>query len=129
MAGFTNYAEEKVLDHLFRNVSLTSPGTVYLALFTVITDGEASTVTEVSGNGYARAAIAFSAYSGGSIANSAQIDFTASGGAFGTVVGIGIYDASTNGDLLAFGSLSASQAVNNGNTLRFAAASVTVSLD
>ena len=33
MAGFTDYLEDKVLDHVFGGTSYTAPGTLYVGLF------------------------------------------------------------------------------------------------
>ena len=51
--SFTNFLETEILDHVFAGAAYTAPGTKYLALFTAISDGEAGSVTEISGNAYA----------------------------------------------------------------------------
>jgi hypothetical protein len=119
MANATNYLELKVLDHvLSEGVRSYTPSTsLHLALLTAVADGEAGTVTEVTGNNYARVAITFNAASSGSVTNNGDITFpTASGGAFGTITHVGIYDASTSGNLLIFASLAASKTVSDGDT-------------
>ena len=83
------------------NTSLRS-GTYYLALF--LTDPTASgTGTEVSGGGYARKIINFSAPSLVSgkeqVSNSAPVDFGTLTADLGTVAYWGIYDALTAGNL------------------------------
>ena len=84
------------------NTSLRS-GTYYLALF--LTDPTASgTGTEVSGGGYARKIINFSAPSLVSgteqVSNSAPVDFGTLTADLGTVAYWGIYDALTAGNFL-----------------------------
>jgi hypothetical protein len=62
--SFSDYLEDAVLDHVFRNTALTSPTTVYVALYTA-TPSDAGGGTEVSGGSYARTAGTFGAASGG----------------------------------------------------------------
>ena len=53
MAGFSDYLEDKVLDHVFGGTAYTAPTTLYVALYTVApTDTGGG--TEVSGGAYAR---------------------------------------------------------------------------
>lgn len=118
MGDHTTYLKNKILDHVYRNVSYTPPAAVYMGLFTAA-PSDAGGGTEVSGGGYARQAITFGAASSGVIANTAAIDFSASGANFGTITHIGIFDASTAGNLLDWKSLSASVVVNDAETLRF----------
>ena len=103
--SFTDYLEEKILDHVFRNTAYTSPTTVYLGLLSAAPT-DSSSGTELSGNGYARQATAFDAFSGGkSITNTSDETFTASGGSWSTITHFGVYDASTAGNLLAYGQI------------------------
>jgi hypothetical protein len=128
MTEFTDYLENKVLDHVFRNIAYTAPTNVYLALYTTnCTD--AARGTEVSAGGYARQLCAFNAASAGSIGNTAQESFTASGANYGTVVCTGLEDALTVGNQLAFDTDFVDTAVNDGDTLQFAATTgITVTL-
>lgn len=120
MAGsFSDYLENKVLDHVFKNTSYTSPTTVYVGLYTAApTDSGGG--TEVSGNAYARKAVTFSASSGGATSNSTTVTFdTPTPSGWGTVVAFGIFDALTTGNLLAWGDLTASKTINSGDTVTF----------
>jgi len=127
MSEISDYLEDALLNHVLRNVALTSPTTVYLALFTSdpMDDGSG---TEVSGSGYARQPIAFGAPSGGIVANTAAESFTASGGNFGTVSHAALFDAVTGGNLLFHTPLDASEVVNDGGTLTFAIGDVDAQL-
>tara|TARA_R100001079_G_scaffold62302_1_gene32130 strand:+ start:886 stop:1272 length:387 start_codon:yes stop_codon:yes gene_type:complete len=125
MSAKSNYLEGKLIEHVLRNVSYTSPSTVHLSLHTANPNEDASG-TEVSGNGYSRQAIAFGAHSDGACSNSAVEEFTASGGSFGTVTHFGIFDASSSGNLLYYGALTASKVVADGDTLKFAIGSITI---
>jgi hypothetical protein len=127
MAAFSDYAEDAVLDHVLGTAALTSPAAVYLALF--ITDPtDAGSGTEVSTGGYARQAITFNAAVGGVATSDADVSFTASGSAYGTVTHIGIYDAVSGGNLLVHTQLSASRLVSDGDTLTFSAGNVAFTL-
>jgi len=128
MAGFSDTIENAVLNHVFRNTTYTPATTVYVGLYTAAPT-DAGGGTEVTGNGYARQAVTFSAASGGSISNSGTISFTASGGNWGTVTHFGIFSASTAGTLLAWDALSASKTINDGDSAEFANATLSVSLD
>ena len=121
MSAMSNYLENKFLDHVFRNTAYTPAATVYLALFTAVADGEAGTVTEVAGNGYARQAVAFDAAASGATANAALESFTASGGNWGTITHVGLYDASSAGNLLAYCALTTPRTINDGETFIVAA--------
>lgn len=105
------------------NTSLRS-GTYYLALF--LTDPTASgTGTEVSGGGYARKIINFSAPSLVSgkeqVSSSAPVDFGTLTADLGTVAYWGIYDALTAGNLLWYGSFTRSKNVLNGDAITVSA--------
>ena len=128
MAAISDYLEAALLNHVFRNTAMTSPTTVYLALYTAA-PSDAGGGTEVTGNGYAREAITFGAPSAGQVSNSAEISFTASGGKWGTITPVGIFEAITAGNLLYHGALTTSRIVNDTDTLTFAVGELDCSLD
>ena len=92
--------------------------------------------TEVAGNGYARVQIdnkmaaATTGVDNSTIVNNADITFpTATGGAFGTVTHIGIFDASTSGNLLAHGILTEQKIISDGDTFEIKSGSLVISID
>lgn len=124
MSSFSTALQNDLLDHVFRNTSYTSPSTVYLALYTSVpNDGGGG--TEVSGNGYSRQAITFGAASSGSITNSADVEATASGGNWGDIIAVGIFDAASSGNFLAWDAIT-STTINDGDTIRFPSGNITV---
>lgn len=128
----TNFLENEILDHILgegaRN--FTPSTTLHIGLFTAVADGEAGTVTEVSGNGYARTAVSFNAAASGSATNDGDVTFpAASGGSWGTITHIGIYSASSGGDLYLVGSLSASKTVDDGDIFQISDSNLSISLD
>lgn len=118
MSAATNYLENEVLDHILGEGArdFTSPTTLYIGLFTAVTDGETGSVTEVSGGSYARAAVNFNAASGGSATNNGDVTFATATADWGTVTHVGVYDASTGGNLLIYATLDTSKTVSNGDT-------------
>lgn len=124
--NLSNYLENKALDHVLGTTAFTMP-TVYLALFTS-DPTDAGTGTEVSGGGYARQTIAFSASSGGATSNSAKVTFPVATASWGTITHIGLYDASTAGNMLWHGALSTSKAVATDDTFEIGATKLSVSL-
>ena len=128
MSAISNFLENELLDHTLGIASYTAPSTIYLALFT--TDPtDADTGTEVSGFGYARQETTFGAAVSGASSNTTAETFSATGGNFGEITHIGLYDALTTGNLLYHTALSASRIVNNGESLSFAIGAIDVSLD
>lgn len=125
MSAKSNYLELKVLDHFLGTASTSAPSNVYLALHTA-DPTDAGSGAEVSGNGYSRQVITFAAASSGSAASNSAEEFTASGGNFGTITHFGIWDASTSGNLLYHGALTAPKTIADGDTLRFASGNITI---
>jgi hypothetical protein len=127
MAGnLTNYLENKLIDHFLGTTSYTMPADVYVALFTV-TPGEAAGGTEVTGGSYARQTATFTAAASGATSNDTNIDFTGMPAA--TTVAIGIFDASTSGNMLLYGSLTVNKTTDAGDTLRIATGDLDISID
>ena len=75
MAGFSDYLEDKVLDHVFGGTAYTAPATLYVALYTVAPD-DTGGGTEVTGGSYVRQTGAFtvSGTSPTTASNSAAIE-------------------------------------------------------
>ena len=133
MAALTDHAENLLLNFLMTTGTATRPTNWYVALYTGAPN-DASTGssggTEVSGNGYSRQSVSWDAASGtgGTTANSGTVTFTASGGSFGTVTHIGITDASSGGNLLWHGAMTASKTVADGDSLQFAAGAIDLTI-
>jgi len=116
----STYYVNKLLDKAFGATDFTPPATVYFALFTVVPTVGNTGGTEVSTNNYSRASIAnnattFPAASAGAKATGVTVSFPSPSGSWGTILGIGIYDASSGGNLLAVSTLSAGVPVASGD--------------
>jgi len=129
MAGFSDYLEDKVLKHVFGGSAYTAPGTLHVALYTVApTDTGGG--TEVSGGGYARQTAAFtvSGTNPTQASNTSAIEYPTATSAYGTVVAVGIFDASSSGNLLAYANLTSSKVVSTGDVFRFNAGDLDITL-
>lgn len=124
----SNYLEDKILDHALGTTAYTQPTTQYLALHTA-DPGEAGTGAELSGTGYSRSAIDFNAASSGTATGpTSAIEYTNSGGSpWDQVTHFGVWDASSSGNLLYYGALTTPKTIAAGDTLRFTAASISIS--
>lgn len=129
MSALSDYAEKLLLDFLMTTGSATRPTAWYVALFTDATS-DSGGGTEVSGNGYVRQPVTFAAASspGGTTSNTNTVTFTASGGNWGTISHVAIYDSLTSGNSLWHGALTASKTVNDGDTLQFAISDMDLTL-
>tara|TARA_R100000951_G_C2581348_1_gene162038 strand:+ start:351 stop:746 length:396 start_codon:yes stop_codon:yes gene_type:complete len=130
MSALSNYSENLILNWLMRGEGETShPTSWHIALYTVAPN-DAGGGTEVSGNGYSRQSVTWdqATGTGGTTDNAGAASFTASGGNFGTIVAIGIHDASSGGNLLWHGALSTNKTVNDGDTLEFAAGAIDLTI-
>lgn len=130
MASKTDYLENAVLNHVLRNVALTSPTTVYVALYTAA-PGESAAGTEVStsGTAYARQAITFAAPSSGSVTQSGDILFPVATSNWGTIVAYAICDAVSAGNILYYSTVTPNKAINTGDQAKIASGSIVVSED
>ena len=117
MAEFSNYAENLVINVLLRGASHTGAGTVYVGLFTD-SQNDADTGTEVSGGSYARTAVTFAAPSNGVTTNSADVTFPTATASWGTVQSIGVYDASTAGNLIVYTDLDTAKTIDSGDIFK-----------
>lgn len=120
MAGFSDYLEDKVLDHVFGGSAYTAPSTLYVALYTVAPN-DTGGGTEVSGGAYARQTATFSVSGTNptTASNTAAIEYPTATADYGTVVAVGVFDASSSGNLLAYANLSTSKVVSSGDIFRF----------
>ena len=126
--SITNFLETEILDHVFAGAAYTAPTTKYLALFTAIADGEAGSVTELSGSAYARQTVAFTT-SGNTTSNNAAVEFPTATGNGGTVTHVGVYDASSSGNLMAYATLSASKTIETGDVFRVPSGDLDITLN
>lgn len=106
MSSFTTYTDNNLINAILRGTTFPLPANIYLALFTTMPTMPAGTgAIEPSTGGYARQAVGltnFPAASGGSSQNGTTVSFAqaTSPGYTNPVLGWGLYDAVTAGNLL-----------------------------
>jgi hypothetical protein len=144
VSALSNYLENGVIDWLLRGQSFSPPASVHVALFTAA-PSDSGGGTEVSGGGYARASVTSSlanwagtqsagsttasSGTGGQTSNNGTIAFPTPTANWGTVTHVGVYDASTAGNLLFWTPLTNAKTVNNGDPApTFAAGALTFTL-
>lgn len=137
MSAFSDFYENKIIDHMLRGVAYTVPTTVYVALFTANTGLEANNPTSevsTSGTAYARVAVTLNAASGGATSNSADLTWTTATASWGTVTSAAIVDHltnttwGTNVNVLMWADLSASKLVNSGDLFKILAGDLDVTV-
>lgn len=133
MASFSDYLENKLLDHIFNDAAYTAPST-YLALCTTVpTDASTgSTIVEANYTGYARVQINasdMSAAASGSKTNSAAITFAACTSGSSTIIGWAICDASTVGNMLVWGTCTSTVVSTTQTPATIAIGGLVVTLD
>jgi len=131
MGGFSDYLENKILDHIFGKGSYTPP-VIYVALSTSDPTDDGSGIAEPSGNAYARrqtSASDWNAATSGSLDNASDITFGQATGNWGTITHFALFDAVTGGNMLAHGELSQPKAIGSSDTAKFEAGDLNISLD
>ncbi len=126
MGSISDFAENKLLDHILNGVTYTPPATVYLGLSTADPLDTGAGLAEPSGGGYARKAIAFDAAAGRAIEQSALVQFDTVTAPWGLVSHWALFDALSAGNMLAHGSLVLAKNVVTGNNPSVAAGEVAI---
>jgi hypothetical protein len=126
--AFSDFLEAKVLGHLFLATPYVAPAAFWVALFTAgATDAGVSGTTGVEPPGasaYARQPVtwvAAPAQDDGSSAvwNNAVLQWQPATTGWGTLTGLGVFDAVTAGNLLAYAPLVIPKFVSYGDAVRF----------
>lgn len=133
MGSMTNYLETQVLNATLRGIAYTAPTAVYIALFTSDPTETGSAGTEVTGGGYARQPVTFSApiEEGGKTVtkNSTDVLFPVATVAYGVVTYFAIYDALTTGNSLYHGALATPKDIQVGDRLVFVTNNLVIDID
>lgn len=133
MTAFSDFLEQAILNHLFRNTDIgVPPANVYIALFTTATT-DAGGGTEVTGGAYARVTVSTTTQwtapgVAGLTDNINDIVFPTATANWGTITHVAIMDALTAGNMLFHGALAASKVVNSGDIFKFLAGALDVTL-
>ncbi len=124
-SNISDFLASELIDHFLRNSAYSPAATVYVGLFTSAV-GDDWTGTECSGGDYSREVIAFDASGGTRVTqNTSLITFTEASASWGTVGWVGIKDADTVGNGLAWGAVDTAKVIDTGDTAKIAAAALT----
>jgi hypothetical protein len=128
--AFGNYLSHALLNHILRNTAYPKPATVKAHLYTTMPNSADAGGTEVSGGSYAAITIFdttdWDDHADGTTENTNVESFPQATAAWGEVKGVCLRDESAN--LLFFGNLSANKTVGDGDTFRFSAGALDVSV-
>jgi len=122
----SNDLANKLANATVRNTSYTSPTTVYCALYSVAPTASTSG-TELSGSGYSRQAVTFSAPVAGTATSNVAVTFGPASATWSAAVAIATVDASTSGNIMWYKTI-ATQVVRSSNSLTIASGDITVTL-
>lgn len=131
MAGFkSDYLANAILNEVYGAAAFSAPATLYCALFTVAPTS-AGGGTEVTGGSYARVSKTnnttnFPTTSSKSKTNGTAINFGTATADWGTIVGAAWFDASSGGNMIAYGPFGTSVSVLNGGSFQIAASGMTI---
>lgn len=136
--SFSDYLEDKLLNHVFAGAAYTPPTTIYVGLHTTA-NTDAAAGTEISGNGYERQTVVFTVTGTDPTEadNDAAIEFAVATADWGTVTHAGVYDALTGGNLLAHAQLTdpsdfstaLPKTIETGDVFRISAGNLKIRLD
>ena len=124
MNNISTYLRNTLANAVLRDQAYTPPTTVWLALYATDPTPD-DTATEVTGNGYARVQITFTAPTAGICTLAATITFPAATGSQGSIGYGGLRDAQTGGNLLFSGPLASAQVVSTNGVIQFSAGQIT----
>lgn len=136
MGSFSDYLENALINHVFATAGVHhtyARPTKYIALCTVaVTDSmTGSTITEPTTDSYARKICQtwdVASGTGGDTENTVEITFATATASWGTILDFAICDALTTGNVLAYGTLTVSKSVAQGDTPKFAVGDLDVTL-
>lgn len=137
MAGFTDATERAILDHVLGDPPWSPPGTLYIGLSSTTPTEAGAGFTEPSTGSYARVSTTASDWSAASgttpavkttTATKTFPTATADWAAGANLTHFGLFDASSAGNLVAWGALTTAKPVLNGDTANFAAGALTLKL-
>jgi hypothetical protein len=129
--GMTDNQANKVLNQIFGSAANTPPATWYLALFTSA-PGETGGGTECTGGAYARLAVTNNTTNFPTTTNGVKnlgvtASFTEATGNWGTIVAVGLFEASTGGLLQWYGPVTP-QVIAIGDTCKIPAGTTGLNL-
>ena len=142
MSQATDYLEEKVLSALaslgsvdLSDGSVTAGTGGFIGLLTgAPSDSSAGTEVTTTGTAYGRVQVGGSGQgsftgSGGSVSNDTEFRWSDATAAWGTITHVGLFDASTGGNLLVYGQLQSSVDIDVGDIFKIPASGFTIQMN
>lgn len=132
MAGFSQFLQQSLLDHVLKTTPYSVPANIYVALYTAA-PSDIGGGTEVTGGSYARKL--HNTWNAGTAAspsvadNNGAVTFDTATADWGTVTHFALFDAIVAGNFLGWDPLTASKDIDNGDTAEFADGELDVTLD
>ena len=132
MSALVDGYENELLDGLTGVTPLTTPTTVYLAVFSADPTDTGSVTNELTGGGYARKSLSglFSAATGtaGSVSNTSVINMATATGDWSTATHVGIMESgtATTADMMLVIALDSSITILNTQVFSFAVGDLTI---
>lgn len=136
--GFSNYAELKVLDHVFGGPDYARPANLYVALLTAVIDdsdtGTTIALKEPTYAGYARLQVAnnatnFPAAANGTKSNGVALTFAQCTDGASTISHFAICDMANGGNVITYGQLGLPKPISQGDTPSIPIGGLTIELD
>ena len=128
MTAFSDYAENLAITWLLSADSATRPTAWFASLHTAA-PGDTGTAEISTASNYTRQTIVTASAGTGTRTNTASIVFgSATTSSWGAVSGVGIWDATTAGNLLFAGTLATARTIGIGDTLTIASGALSVTL-
>lgn len=131
MGSFSNYLENKWMNHVLEGTAFTVPTTVALALSTADPTDDGSGIAEPVGSNYSRTSCKANFATAAAtriISNDGIITCPTASGSWGTISHWALFDNTVGGNMLAHGSFSASKAVASGQTPKVLVGEIDISI-
>ena len=136
MSAMSDYLESALANFVLGAQAFSKPGTVYVALYTgAPSDGGGGSEVSTYSTGYSRAAVTNNAtnfpnanVTTGVKTNGTAITFPTATGGWGTITHVALWDSPSGGSMLYWGALSTGRTINAGDTARFAAGDLSITL-
>lgn len=132
--GFTYYGANKLLDKYFSAADFTPPSNLFIGICTGgVTEAGVAT-GEPSGSGYGRVQLTnnatnFPAANNGAKSNGVAIQFPEASGSWGTIAYVFVADQSSGGNIIAYGAISPTKAIDSGDTFILPIGDLDITLD
>lgn len=125
--SFTNYLEEKILEHVFTGTPYTKPAQWYVTCFTTTPADDGTGGVEMSGGSWGgRKAVNFGEYVSGGVPSTLEVTFIM---AAGTVNAVALMDAAAGGNICSIKAITPGRTYADGEPVIIAVGDLIQTLD